>query len=108
VEISNFKKIDSKLLKLGMKFTAPVFFDDGDNMFLGRGSTIKPYHIAAIERWNISFVCTMGKLAADSPEMGSGDIPVADEQEMASYMQADDLEELDDTVDLKEVPEGVA
>ena len=40
----NFIKIDSSLIKEGMRFSAPVFFDDGENMFLVEGKAAKAYH----------------------------------------------------------------
>ena len=55
-----FKKINSQDIKEGMRFSAPVFFDDGTNMFLAEGKAAKPYHIAAIKRWKIPFLLTYG------------------------------------------------
>jgi len=56
----NFIKIDSSLIKEGMRFSAPVFFDDGENMFLAEGKAAKAYHVAAIKRWNIPYLLTYG------------------------------------------------
>lgn len=53
-------KIASEDIKRGMRFSAPVFFDDGKNMFLAKGKSAKAYHIAALERWAIPFVLTSG------------------------------------------------
>ncbi|MBO6219235.1 MULTISPECIES: phosphohydrolase [unclassified Treponema] len=60
-----FNKIDCKELRLGMRFSAPVFFDDGENMFLGEEKAIKNYHIDAIQRWNIEYLLTYGHLVND-------------------------------------------
>ncbi len=57
-----FSKIDCKELKLGMRFSAPVFFDDGENMFLGEEKAVKNYHLDAIQRWNIEYLLTYGHL----------------------------------------------
>ena len=61
-----FMKIACKDLKTGMRFSAPVFFDDGENMFLGEEKSVKNYHIDAIQRWNIQYLLTYGHLIADS------------------------------------------
>lgn len=58
--MKNFTKITAKDLELGMRFSAPVFFDDGENMFLAEYKAVKPYHLAAIERWNIRYLLTYG------------------------------------------------
>ena len=63
-----FTKIDCKELKLGMRFSAPVFFDDGENMFLGEEKAVKNYHINAIQRWNIEYLLTYGHLVTDGKE----------------------------------------
>jgi len=60
-----FSKLDCKEIKLGMRFSAPVFFDDGENMFLGEEKSIKNYHIDAIQRWNIKYLLTYGHLIGD-------------------------------------------
>ena len=46
-------KISCSEITEGVSYSSPVFFDDGKNMFLAEGKTIKPYHLAAIKRWNI-------------------------------------------------------
>lgn len=61
----NFTKIDARDLRLGMRFSAPVFFDDGENMFLAEEKSVKAYHLAAIRRWNIKYFLTYGHLISD-------------------------------------------
>ena len=61
-----FNKIDCNEIKVGMRFTAPVFFDDGENMFLGEQKSVKNYHIDAIQRWDIKYLLTYGHLVVDS------------------------------------------
>jgi hypothetical protein len=51
-----------------MRFSAPVFFDDGTNMFLAEGKAAKAYHVAALKRWNIPFLLTYGHEITDSDE----------------------------------------
>lgn len=53
-------KIASEDIKRGMRFSAPVFFDDGKNMFLAEGKSAKSYHVAALQRWAVPFVLTSG------------------------------------------------
>jgi hypothetical protein len=64
----SFQEYDASGFKLGMKFTAPVYFDDGENMFLAENCPIKPYHLQAVKQWGISVVLTFGKLTNDSPQ----------------------------------------
>lgn len=80
-----FTKIDCKELKLGMRFSAPVFFDDGENMFLGEEKALKNYHINAIQRWNIEYLLTYGHLVTD------GKKPTSD-----SLYMLEDLEEVEE------------
>ncbi len=54
-------KLKSSDLHEGMKFSAPVFFDDGKNMFLSERKPIKNFHLAVLKNWNIPFVITHGK-----------------------------------------------
>lgn len=63
--MKNFTRIDTSDLRLGMRFSAPVFFDDGENMFLAEAQSVKPYHLAAVERWNIKYLLTYGHLLGD-------------------------------------------
>jgi hypothetical protein len=92
--MNNFTKIKSSEVKEGMRFSAPVFFDDGKNMFLAEGKAAKTYHITALKRWSIPYLLTYGHLLSE-PEKGSGGegLPV-DELELA-----DDLEPLSDDGD---------
>jgi hypothetical protein len=76
-----FTKIDCKEIKLGMRFSAPVFFDDGENMFLGEEKAVKNYHINAIQRWNIEYLLTYGHLVLDDRSVDSGSIYMLDELE---------------------------
>ncbi len=53
-------KLDCNKITEGIRFTQPVFFDDGKNMFLAAGCPAKKYHINALKRWNIPFLWTDG------------------------------------------------
>ena len=75
-----------------MRFSAPVFFDDGKNMFLAEGKTVKPYHIQALKRWHIPFLLSFGhKIDATAAK------------KMNEAEDLDELEELDDVNDLEPV-----
>ena len=64
----SFIKIDSSLIKEGMRFSAPVFFDDGSNMFLAEGKATKAYHVAALKRWKIPYLLTYGHEVTENEE----------------------------------------
>ncbi|WP_177528499.1 phosphohydrolase [uncultured Treponema sp.] len=53
-------KLDCSKITLGVRYSAPVFFDDGQNMFLAAGHPAKPYHIEALKRWSVPFLLTEG------------------------------------------------
>ena len=66
--MNNLVKIEPLSLKEGLRFSAPVFFDDGKNMFLAAGKSVKQYHLKAVARWKIPFLLTYGKvLSGDEP-----------------------------------------
>ena len=52
------QKIKSSELKTNMKFTSPVFFDDGINMFLSENNPLTENHIELIKNLNIEYVIT--------------------------------------------------
>ncbi|NLM00586.1 MAG: HD-GYP domain-containing protein [Treponema sp.] len=68
-------RINPSKLSEGMKFTAPVFFDDGVNMFLAENHPVKKMHIDALSKWDVPYVITYGSLITnndiylDSPEL---------------------------------------
>ena len=55
--------IKKESLKKGMKFSAPVFFDDGKYMFLAEHKPVAQFHLNAMSRWKIPYVITHGKVA---------------------------------------------
>lgn len=61
----NCTKVNCSDIKLGIRYSAPVFFDDGSNMFLAEGKTVKQYHIDALKRWAIPFLLTYGRAIRD-------------------------------------------
>ena len=96
------EKIKRELIELGMRFSAPVFFDDGKNMFLPEKKPVKKSHLEILEKWNIPFVVTYGHLisntAADLDELLAVDTPV---HESASEID-DELEVLEEADELVE------
>lgn len=66
-------KIKSSDIKEGMRFSAPVFFDDGKNMFLAEGKSAKPYHLNALKRWSIPFLLTYGHELTNNVVQGTDD-----------------------------------
>lgn len=53
-------RIYSKELKEGIIYSAPLFFDDGVNMFLAKRRALKKYHIDILKKWSIPFIITYG------------------------------------------------
>ncbi|HBG36903.1 MAG TPA: hypothetical protein DDW88_07565 [Treponema sp.] len=56
------KRIYSKELKEGIIYSAPLFFDDGVNMFLAKRRALKKYHIDILKKWSIPFIITYGTI----------------------------------------------
>ena len=66
----NFKKINCDAITVGVRFSAPVFFDDGINMFLAEGKSAKQYHVATLKRWKVPYLLTFGHIVQDSLDSG--------------------------------------
>ncbi len=86
------RKIKPSDLQLNMIFSAPVFFEDGKQMFLAKGKTVKAYHLFALKRWKIPFLLTEGH----SIEQGEG----SNIEQMAGFDKkrleaVDDVEEIE-------------
>lgn len=99
----NFKKIDGRELKLGMKFSAPVFFDDGENMFLAEEKTIKQYHIQAVSRWKIPYLLTFGRILDGSESDKFDDLEEL--EELDNWEEVEEVEEVEEAEELEEVEE---
>lgn len=83
------KKVYRNELTEGMRFSAPVFFDDGENMLVSKGSPIKARELKALDRWKISYVLTAG-----SPV--SGDLRDDEADEPEELFELEDLGAVDD------------
>ena len=55
----------------GVRFSAPVYFNDGENMFLAANHAAKKYHVAALKRWEIPFLWTEGTQLSPAPAAAS-------------------------------------
>ena len=97
--MANFSKIECSEIKLGMKFPAPVFFDDGENLFIAENKTVKAYHIAALSRWNIPFLLLSDDNSSDLEELD--DTPLEEICELEDVSDAEDLDDVDDVEDLE-------
>lgn len=64
--MEKMQRIKSSEIKEGMRFSTPVFFDDGTNMFLAEGKPVKQMHLNALKSWNIPYVITYGRLLEDN------------------------------------------
>ncbi|MBP3710026.1 MAG: phosphohydrolase [Treponema sp.] len=83
-----FEKIDGSSIKAGMRFSAPIFFADGKNMFLAEGKAARQYHVDAVKRWNIPFLLTCGRLLSENEPLDNNDISELEE--------VDELEPVDE------------
>ena len=83
-------KIKSETIELGMRFSAPVFFDDGKNMFLAEKKPVKKYHLDTLKKWNVPYLVTYGHLLTNSA------------MELDELLNAaDDVEELEELEELE-------
>ena len=85
--MAGFLKLTQNDIKEGMRFSAPVFFDDGKNMFLAAGKPAKPYHLAALKNWNVPFLLTVGHVLSQAE---------IETQTSAHLEDVDELEPIDD------------
>ena len=85
--MAGFLKLTQNDIKEGMRFSAPVFFDDGKNMFLAAGKPAKPYHLAALKHWNVPFLLTVGHVLSQAE---------IETQTNAHLEDVDELEPIDD------------
>jgi len=85
------KKVSRNEIVVGMRFSAPVFFDDGENMLVAKAVPIKERELRALDRWKIGYVLTAGTVL-------SGDTVVTSD-EPEEIEEIDELDELDELVD---------
>lgn len=83
------KKIPRSDLKEGMRFSAPIFFEDGENMLVTKGVPLKNRELQVLDRWKMSYVLTAGR-------------PIADTEIVDTAEEPEDLEDLDELEELEE------
>ena len=85
-------KISCDCIHEGVIFSAPVFFDDGINMFLAANHPAKFYHVMAIKRWNVPYLLTSGTIQDGvTPSISQ------DEEELEELSESlSELEELEE------------
>ncbi|MCQ2981282.1 MAG: HD-GYP domain-containing protein [Treponemataceae bacterium] len=98
------QKINTSDLSLGMRFSAPVFFDDGENMFLAEGKPLKEYHLDALLRWKQTYVVTYGQILDENALPDLNDAVDEELEELEEIEELEELEELED-VDAEETLE---
>lgn len=104
--MAEMQKVKCSDIKLGMRFTMPVFFDDGKNMFLARKRSVKKYHVNALTRWNIPFLLTAGEVMKE--EDAAKDKEIAMMAKRGTMAEGDledlgDVEEIEELEDLEEI-----
>ena len=73
------QRIACESITEGVRFSAPVYFNDGENMFLAANHAARKYHVAALKRWAIPFLWTDGELLEDtSPAAPAEDLSFED------------------------------
>ena len=93
------RKIDPASVKLNMMFSAPVFFEDGKNMFLAAGKAVKAYHLAAIKKWKTPFLMTEGRAIEEGEGSNIERMAGFDKRRFAAAngeKPQDDIEELEE------------
>ncbi len=63
------KKLFYSELTPGMRFSAPLYFDDEENMFLAEGVKLKDTDLKAMEDWQVPYVVTEGSLLEEVEEI---------------------------------------
>ena len=104
-------RLDITSVKTGMRFSKPVFFDDGRNMFIESGVTVKPYHMSSLTRWNVPFLLTEGHPLAEGEELPVEPQPkksnpfdsVIESENIEEIEDFDEVEDLDDVEEIEEL-----
>ncbi|MCR4938831.1 MAG: HD-GYP domain-containing protein [Treponemataceae bacterium] len=96
--MKDFTEIKVSKLKIGMCFSAPVFFDDGVNMFLAEKKPVRQFHLDVVKRWKIQKVLTYGRVIDDSDKD-----TLEETSELHGLEELEELEELDKPEELEEL-----
>ena len=84
------KKVLRNEISEGMRFSAPVFFDDGENMLVSKGIPVKDRELKALDRWKIQYVLTAGVIMKEN------------EKDIHDSMEPEEMDELDELDDADE------
>lgn len=60
--MNELKKIYTHELQVDAMYSSPLFFDDGENMFLPPKKPVTIRHLKLLEKWNLAYVVTTGSL----------------------------------------------
>ena len=107
LDMENLHQINVDSVKEGMCFSSPLFFDDGENMFLPKGHAVSLYHLNVLKRWKVPFLLTSGHVVT-SDETGSStfdQVSFGNLDEVEELDDADEVEELEDLEELEELEE---
>ena len=68
------KKFSADDVKVGSRFTLPVFFDQDRNMFVGENIPVTERDVAMLKHWNIKSLYTMGRMLGVGEAMPASDV----------------------------------
>lgn len=89
------KKIKVSDLKNGDRYSAPIFFDDGENMLLAKGIPVTDYEIDMLKNWRVQYVVTAGELIPEGEEVSDDEFGVlTEEDELIEELGEEFIEEL--------------
>ena len=84
-----------------MRFSAPVFFDDQENVFLAEGKALRKFHLQALIRWNVENVYTYGRLLEENESLEKS----AETENQENYEKLTTLDEVEELEELEELEE---
>lgn len=89
------KKIKISDLKNGDRYSAPIFFDDGENMLLAKGIPVTDYELDMLKNWRIQYVVTAGELIPEGEDVSDDEFGVlTEEDELIEELGEEFIEEL--------------
>ncbi len=89
------KKIKISDLKNGDRYSAPIFFDDGENMLLAKGIPVTDYELDMLKTWRIQYVVTAGELIPEGEDVSDDEFGVLiEEDELIEELGEEFIEEL--------------
>ena len=107
--MATLRRIELADVKLNIMFSAPVFFEDGKNMFLAAGKAVKQYHLAALKKWNVPFLLTSGNAVEQGEGSNIERMAGFDKKRLAeaggALADSEDIEELEEIEDAEPLEE---